>query len=240
MPKAKFSSITPHVLLVGTSRGIGLSMTEEFLKRNWLVTATVRNTDNIKLKKLSEQYPESLTIEKLDITNVSQANILYKNLINQKFDVLFVNTGTANKNQNETISEVSTEEFIHLMVTNALAPMRTINVMQDLVKPNGLIGVMSSGQGSISNNNIGGKEVYRGTKAALNQYMRSYAIREGEKYPQRSFLLLAPGWIRTELGGNNAPFSLEETIPNIVNIIEESNKGSGLHFLDRFGKTIPW
>jgi NAD(P)-dependent dehydrogenase (short-subunit alcohol dehydrogenase family) len=55
------------------------------------------------------------------------------------------------------------------MVTNALSPMRVVEGLQDLVSAKGIIGVMSSGQGSISNNEKGGHEVYRGSKAALNQ-----------------------------------------------------------------------
>lgn len=230
----------PHILLIGASRGIGLAMVEEFLRRNWRVTATVRDTRNNALHDLSDRYPHKLTIEQLDITDNAQLNDLHVRLTGQRFDVLFINAGTSNRNQDETIADVSTEEFIHLMITNALSPMRTAEALQDRVNANGLIGIMSSGQGSISNNNKGGKEVYRGTKAALNQYMRSYAAREAKIHPARALLLLAPGWIRTELGGNDAAFTLEETIPDIVSTIENKRGKAGLEYLDRFGEVIPW
>jgi hypothetical protein len=51
----------------------------------------------------------------------------------------------------ETAADVSRDTFIRLMVTNALSPMRVVETLQDLVTPNGTIGVMSSGQGSIAN-----------------------------------------------------------------------------------------
>jgi NAD(P)-dependent dehydrogenase (short-subunit alcohol dehydrogenase family) len=57
------------------------------------------------------------------------------------------------------------------MLTNALGVMRAVEAFQDIVRPTGTIGVMSSGQGSITNNTRGGFEVYRGSKAALNQYI---------------------------------------------------------------------
>lgn len=63
-------------------------------------------------------------------------------------------------------------------------------------------------------------EVYRASKAALNQFMRSYAIRQSTLYPNRAFLL-APGWIRTDMGGSNGAFSLEEAIPDIIKTIEQ-------------------
>ena len=88
------------------------------------------------------------------------------------------------------------------MVTNALSPMRVIETFQDCVESTGTIGVMSSGQGSVANNTNGGHEVYRGSKAALNSYMRSYDARHrGE---QRTLILMAPGWVKTDLGGPDA------------------------------------
>ncbi|MBM3072753.1 SDR family NAD(P)-dependent oxidoreductase [Lelliottia sp. RWM.1] len=229
----------PHMLLIGASRGIGFAMAEELLHRGWNVTATVRST-NAALHALSARYPLSLTVEHLDMTDTAQLADLKTRLRYQRYDTLFVNAGIANQNQSETIAEVSTEEFVHVMITNALSPLRVIDAFQAQVTADGLIGVMSSGQGSISNNEKGGKEVYRGTKAALNQYMRSYAARQALKTPDRALLLLAPGWIRTDLGGEDGAFSLTETIPDIVSVIERKRSRPGLEFLDRFGKVVPW
>ena len=73
---------------------------------------------------------------------------------------------------------------------------------------------MSYGQGSVVNNVNGMREVYRGGKAALNQFMRSYAARQTET--SRAMLLMAPGWVRTELGGPDARLSIEESVPNLM------------------------
>jgi len=97
---------------------------------------------------------------------------------------------------------------------------------------------MSSGQGSLSNNEKGGHEVYRCSKAALNMSMRSYAARHSED--PRALVLLAPGWIRTALGGPNAPFSLDETVPTIVSTLLSQLGQQGLRYIDRDGKTVPW
>ena len=127
---------------------------------------------------------------------------------------------------------------MRVMTTNALSPMRTIDALQDLVPATGLIGAMSSGQGSIANNEKGMREVYRGSKAALNMFMRSFAARQSE--PSRAMVLMAPGWIRTTLGGPDAPFSIEESIPKIVNILLSLRGKPGLQYLDREGRTVPW
>ena len=116
--------------------------------------------------------------------------------------------------------------------------MRVVEGLQDLVSASGMIGVMSSGQGSVSNNEKGGHEVYRGSKAALHQYMRSYAARHaGEPC---ALVLMAPGWIRTELGGPNAPLSIEEGVPKVVDALLSQQGKPGLRYLDREGRTVPW
>ena len=66
------------------------------------------------------------------------------------------------------------------MITNALSPMRVVETLQDLVRPSGTIGILSSGQGSITNNENGNHEVYRGSKAAFNMFMRSFAARHAD------------------------------------------------------------
>jgi NAD(P)-dependent dehydrogenase (short-subunit alcohol dehydrogenase family) len=97
---------------------------------------------------------------------------------------------------------------------------------------------MSSGQGSVANNQRGGHEVYRGSKAALNTFMRSYAARHfGER---RSLVLMAPGWVKTEMGGPNARLSINDSVPNVVKTIDALRSSPGLHYVDYRGQTVPW
>jgi NAD(P)-dependent dehydrogenase (short-subunit alcohol dehydrogenase family) len=187
---------------------------------------------------LADENHGRVEVETVDICEPDQIAALRTRLSGRIFDILFVNAGTANANPNDTIAEVSTEEFIRVMVTNALGPMRAIKALQDLVPADGLIGVMSSGQGSVANNTNGGFEVYRGSKSALNQYMRSYAARHANE--PRALVLMAPGWIRTALGGPTAPLSMEEAIPNVVDVLLAKQGRPGLEYLDRMGKTVPW
>jgi NAD(P)-dependent dehydrogenase (short-subunit alcohol dehydrogenase family) len=125
-----------------------------------------------------------------------------------------------------------------MMVTNALSPMRIIESMQDLVLPTGTIGIMSSGQGSITNNENGHHEIYRASKTALNMLMRSFAARHADD--PRTLLLMAPGWVRTELGGPQARLSVEESIPNLANTMDAQAGTAGLQYLDYLGRKVPW
>jgi NAD(P)-dependent dehydrogenase (short-subunit alcohol dehydrogenase family) len=226
------------VLLVGASRGLGQAMANEFVKKGWHVVGTVRESGRTGLHDLADAHADQVTIEPLDITEPNQIAGLRKQLSGGAFDMLFVNAGTANHDAAATIAEVSTDEFVRVMLTNALGVMRAVEGFQDLVHPSGLIGVMSSGQGSIANNIKGGFEIYRGSKAALNQYMRSYAARHADD--QRAMVLMAPGWIRTALGGPTATFGVEESIPKIVDVLVAQQGRPGLRFVDRDGNVVPW
>jgi NAD(P)-dependent dehydrogenase (short-subunit alcohol dehydrogenase family) len=226
------------ILLIGASRGLGHAMAAELLKRGWHVVGTVRDRGRTALHDLADEHPGRVEIESLDITEADHIVALGARRAGHLFDILFVNAGTANHHQGETIAQVSTDEFVRVMVTNALSPMRAVETLQALVAEQGVIGIMSSGQGSVGNNEKGGHEVYRGTKAALNTYMRSYAARHAGE--ARALLLMAPGWIRTELGGPDAPLTMEEAIPDIVDVLLAQQGASGLRYLDRKGHIVPW
>jgi NAD(P)-dependent dehydrogenase (short-subunit alcohol dehydrogenase family) len=226
------------ILLIGASRGLGLAMADEFLKRGWNVVGTVQGSAGTDLHHLADEHPGRVEIESLDITDPDQITALHDRLSSRSFDILFHNAGIANANPHQSVAEVSTEAFVRVMVTNALSPMRVIEELQNLVPADGLIGVMSSGQGSVSNNESGRNDIYRGSKAALNQFMRCYAARyAGEP---RALVLMAPGWIRTDMGGPNAPFGVEESIPKIVDVLLAQRRKPGLQFLDRQGRSVPW
>ncbi len=228
----------PTILLIAASRGLGFAMAEEFLKKGWNVVGTVRaGAGRTKLHDLADEFKGRLEVETLDICEQAQVTALRGRLSGRVFEMLFVNAGTTN-NYKETIGEVTTEEFVRVMVTNALCPMRVVESLQDLVSANGLIGAMSSGKGSVANNVTGMREVYRGSKAALNQFMRSYAARNSGT--SRAMVLMAPGWVRTDMGGPDAHLSIEESVPNLVNVLLKKQGTAGLEYLDYLGRTVPW
>jgi NAD(P)-dependent dehydrogenase (short-subunit alcohol dehydrogenase family) len=221
--------------LIGASRGLGYAIAEEYLERGTRVVATVRGRTRIALHDLQESVGGLLEIEHVDINVPEEVQSLRQRLGSRTFDLLFVNAGVGVA---ETVGQVSTDEFTRVMVTNALSPMRVIETLGDVVPPDGTIAIMSSGQGSIANNHNGGFEVYRASKSALNQLMRSYAARHHDD--PRTLLLLAPGWVRTDLGGPNARLSIDESIPNLVRTVDAQRGRPGLQYLDYQGNTVAW
>jgi NAD(P)-dependent dehydrogenase (short-subunit alcohol dehydrogenase family) len=232
------SAATKTVLIIGASRGLGYAMAEEFLRRGWAVLGTVRGDDRTRLHDLAAKSDGRVQIETLDINFPDQIAALHARLTGRTFDLLFVNSGITNNNPDEIVAEVSTEEFVRVMITNALSPMRVVETLQDLVPSNGTIGIMSSGQGSVANNIKGMREVYRGSKAALNTFMRSFAARHAGG--SRAMVLMAPGWVRTDLGGSEAPLTIEDSVPNLVDVLMRADGAAGLQYLDYLGRTVPW
>jgi NAD(P)-dependent dehydrogenase (short-subunit alcohol dehydrogenase family) len=226
-----------RVLLIGASRGLGLALAQEWAQAGRHVVATVRGSSRTPLHDLADASAGRIEIETVDVTEPGQIAALRDRLADRTFDLLFVNAGVTNEPEG-TVAQTPTDEFNRVMVTNALGPLRVVEALQDRVEPAGTIGVMSSGQGSVANNERGGHEVYRGSKAALNTFMRSYAARhDGE---QRTLVLMAPGWVRTELGGEHARLSIDESIPNIVTTLDALRGTPGLHYVDYLGRTVPW
>lgn len=177
------------------TRWVRRTIVELYLGRGARVIATVRDPATAPLADLRRTAGDRLRVERLDVTDADSIHAVHDLLVERArrhpLDLLFVNAGVTN-GPDETPADVTTAEFTRLMVTNALGPMRVIEALGDLVAADGTIGAMSSGQGSIADNERGGFEIYRASKSALNQLMRSYAARH--RRDRRALVLMAPGW----------------------------------------------
>ncbi|WP_293907311.1 SDR family NAD(P)-dependent oxidoreductase [Phenylobacterium sp.] len=237
MTRSNAADLGRSILIVGASRGLGHAMAAEFAGRGWRVVGTVR-VAGTQLHSLAAERPDAVEIETLDMTDHDQIRAVRDRLSGRPFDVVFINGGIVNRAPSDTTADVSTAEFTHVMATNVLGVMRAVEALGGLVRTGGVIGVMSSGQGSIANNANGTNDVYRASKAALNQAMASYAGRHADH--GRAIVLMAPGWIRTDLGGPGAPFGAEDAMPQITDTLIAQLETPGLRFLDRHGQAVPW
>lgn len=230
-----FATSNRQALIIGASRGLGLVLAGELMRRGWRVIATTRRSGG-ELQANADASHGRLEVESLEMTSSIQLADLSERLAGCRFDLLFVNA--AIDRGDLPISEVSTDMFTEVMITNALSPLRTLEALRGLVAPGGTVAVMSSEQGSISRNTEDGFELYKASKAALNQLMRSYATRHADDGQTK--LLIDPGHNQTQLGGPDAPLTPSESIPAVADVLEAQVGAPGLQFLDRHGETVPW
>ncbi|GAA4551094.1 SDR family NAD(P)-dependent oxidoreductase [Amycolatopsis samaneae] len=224
-----------HALVIGASRGLGLVLAGELARRDWRVVATTRG-DDAELRANAHTRSGRLSVESLEMTSPEQLAALRERLAGSRFDLLFVNA--AIDRGDLPIGEVPTEMFTEVMITNVLSPLRTLEALRGLVVPGGTVAVMSSEQGSISRNTEDGYELYKASKAALNQLMRSYTTRYATD--EHTKLLIDPGHNRTRLGGPDAPLDPKESVPAVVDVLEAQAGAPGLQFLDYQGEVVPW
>jgi NAD(P)-dependent dehydrogenase (short-subunit alcohol dehydrogenase family) len=222
-------------LVLGASRGLGLALVEEWLGRGWQVIATARGPSD-RLTQLANRYSGSLEMETVDINDEKGVRALRDRLADREVDVLFINAGIARAIE-QSPATASEGDFLDMMLTNAFSPVRAAELLRDLVPAGGTIAVMTSELGSIANAN-GGWQLYSSSKAALNMLMKGYAAKNA--HDGHALLLVAPGWVRTEMGGSDASLSVEESIPLVVDMIDANRGMRGLRYLDRFNKSLPW
>ncbi len=68
--------------------------------------------------------------------------------------------------------------------------------------------------------------------------MRSFAARHAGD--GKGFVVIAPGWVRTDMGGPNAPLGVEDSVPGIADAIASQAGRVGIRFLDCRGRVVPW
>ena len=229
----------PVVLVAGASRGLGLELVRQFADRGWTVIGTAREvTRASELIRLQGERPDRISIRALDIAKPESVAALKVELGDASLDVLYINAGIMGPNHHDP-ARISDAEFDELMLTNALAPIRLAGALiGNLRDEKSVVAFMTSQLGSILENDNGGYDLYRASKAALNSLTRSFVARL--RPPRPTVLSLHPGWVKTDMGGAKAPLEAPESVAGMLDIVEAARGAGGHRFLDYQGREIPW
>lgn len=223
------------VLIIGASRGLGLGLAKQFASEGWQVIATVRDPE--RANELNAVA--NIRIEVLDIDDVASLDRLIQRLSGITLDVLYINAGIAGS---RTLSaDTATHEQVgQLFTTNAIAPVRLAKRMLPLVDPsNGVITFMSSIMGSVETGPGMGMPLYGASKAALNHLTRTFVAELGEQ-TGLTVLSMHPGWVKTDMGGAEAPLDVETSCRGMVEQVKRAAGQGGHRFIDYQGETLPW
>lgn len=219
-------------LIVGASRGLGLGLAEELQSRGWAVIGTVR--DEAGAQRLAAL---GARVERLDLADALAADAIARNLAGEHFDLVFVNAGIQGPAR-QNAAHTSRSEIAELFEINAVAPVRLARALLGQVRDGGTIAFMSSDLGSVSGNTDGFFELYRASKAALNSLVRSLTATLGGR--RVTVLAVHPGWVRTDMGGPDAPLSVAESCRGIVDVVEHRAGTSRHGFVDWRGCELAW
>jgi NAD(P)-dependent dehydrogenase (short-subunit alcohol dehydrogenase family) len=221
--------------LFGASRGLGLGLAREYLSRGWRVIATARD-NAAQLEALAQGAPNRLRIERIDIADTEGVRELAASLAGEKLDLLFLIAGISGSVP-KPLHEISPDEAARVYLTNTYYPIVAAEALSGLLKPNGVVAFMSSMLGSIAlNAGRADWETYRTSKAGLNIGARSFFNR----HAGHPVLSIAPGWVRTDMGGPSATFDVETSCRNVANAIEKHAGKPGHRYVNYDGSELPW
>jgi NAD(P)-dependent dehydrogenase (short-subunit alcohol dehydrogenase family) len=226
-------------LVVGASRGLGLGLVKELAGRGWRVIATWRSPATDKgLQALADQSGGKVTIETADIEDPASIEALAERLKGESLDLLFVNAGITGAHGPP--GQWTAADIAKVFMTNAAGPIHVADAFKDRVRSGtGVIALMTSGLGSVASDFFfGGPSLYSASKSALNKLTRAFTAGLGDR--KLTVLSISPGWVKTDMGGPDAPVAIEDSCKGVIDVIE-SKAGSGRHgFFGHDGATIAW
>ena len=218
-------------IIIGASRGLDAGLVRGLAARGWDVIGTERKPSAELAAAGASQ------IETLDIDDPASIAALASRMAGRTFDLVFVNAGVTGPAHASAV-QVTPDELAALMLTNAVAPVRTARALLPLVRDGGTVAFMSSVLGSVAGRTHGGFELYSASKAALNSLTRGFAAQDVGKRPV-GVINVHPGWVQTDMGGEGADIDVATSVKGIADMLA-ANAGPGHKYLDYQGKTLPW
>lgn len=227
------------LLITGANRGLGLALTTEAAKRGHTVFAGVRNLKTADgLKQLQTIFPNQVVVLPLDVGDEASCQNAAKSIEGETLDVIVNNAAILNE-RSTTIEELDMQEVERAFSINLFGPMRIMKYFMPILEkgPSSSIINISSEAGSFQNA-YGADYPYALSKSALNMFseqLKKYVANE-----QVSVFAIHPGWIKTDMGGEQAPGSPEESAQSILDIIEKKREVTGSSsFINFKGEQMP-
>lgn len=207
------------VAVIGASRGIGLGLIEAYAGDGHEVHATVRDVAN---PGGAADVAGNVVLHEFDVRDETRLAALRDVL--PALDVLIHNAGVS----------ASAVDAATLHAVNVEAPIRVVTALLPNMKADGRIAIMSSQMGSRGER--GGKlTAYGESKAALNDAFRAHV----DNWPGIA-VVMHPGWVRTDMGGQGAPLSVPDSVAGIRAVLDGLTAQQHGHFLNYDGREIPW
>ncbi|EIW54626.1 NAD-P-binding protein, partial [Trametes versicolor FP-101664 SS1] len=230
------------------NRGIGFELVKQLLDSpDNLVIATCRNPDKATaLSDLKNTAKGTLHIIQLDVTdfaNVRASTTEVEAIIGDIGLDCLVNNAAIFTYDTAFTSDPDT--LLCLLRTNVAGPALVAQVCLPLLERGHakMLVNVSSTSGSIGSvkhiekeeHRVGGA-AYSISKAALN--MLTY--KQKVERPDLIVLALCPGWVKTDMGGQQAALEPEESVAGILKVVTSATPADSGKFLSFSGAEVPW
>lgn len=225
------------VVITGANRGIGLGFVNYYLSNGWQVIALSRSAiDQSTLNRNIDECFHNLTVNLLDESSINNTAKSINNLCNG-IDLLINNAGVA---EHEVFGEWSQAALTTNFQVNSVAPALLTQALSSQLNQHSKVIQLSSGLASIKNNlsPLEGFDSYCMSKAAVNILSRRLAFKLADK--KIIVNAISPGWVKTDMGGPEAPATITEAVNTLTQTIEMLSIENSGKFLDENGKKIDW
>jgi len=228
------------VLITGANRGLGLEFCKQYAVDGWQVLACCRLPQAAsELLRFAEQYPQ-ISVLALDVEDFTQIEQLAVQLHDTPIDVLINNAGVYGDSAGHGFGQLDYSTWTKTLAINVQAPVKMAEAFLPHLKRGDkkLLVSISSLMGSIADNSSGGSIIYRSSKAALNAAMKSIAIELKEQAV--GVLIFHPGWVKTDMGGDNAPLEAVQSVAGMRQAISAFSLEQAGSFVKYDGTPLPW
>lgn len=225
----------PRALIVGASRGLGFEFAKQYVDDGWAVLATHRApADAERLRAIGAQ---PLALDVLDPK--APAALAGPQTTVGALDVAIVNAGIHGPGKIGIFDPPSASDFDLVMHTNVHAPMRLLPALAPMLeRAGGTLAFVTSSMGSIAAAGTGHGLLYRVSKAAENMVAK---VTHVELAPLGiRVVALNPGWVRTDMGGPDAPVEVSDSVAGMRRVIADRAAWPGGGFYDFRGESLAW
>lgn len=229
------------VLITGASRGLGLGFVTRYLERGERVFAVVRRVArDAPWQDLAAHHPGRLSVLTLDLADSASFAAFAADLasLTPALDVLVNNAGVLASG--ERLGALTGEPLLEGFRINAMAPLLLTQALTPMLAAGDQprVAMLSSELGSIGLRQRFGTPSYSIIKAALNMATRLLALELGPR--GIGCVALRPGWVRTDMGGTQAPLSVDQAVGPLIERIDLLTPEQYGGFYSADGSALPW
>jgi NAD(P)-dependent dehydrogenase (short-subunit alcohol dehydrogenase family) len=227
------------VLVTGANRGIGLEFVRQYAADGARVLACARVPSAADaLIALAEGSGGRVTIHPLDVGSAASVEHLKHEVAETPIDILLNNAGVYG-GDHQSVGDIDFESWMRTLAVNTIGPARMFeafrsNLLKSVEKK---CVAVTSGMASTARNE-GGAVIYRSSKAALNNVMRTLAL--AGRTQDLIVVPLDPGWVKTDMGGKNAPLSAAASVKAMRALIAGFTLADSGRYWRHDGQEIPW